>query len=275
MFESTVAEAVAGGLLAAGVRRVYGLPGEDHLRLLDAIERAGLTYVSARDETSATLMAATEAQATGVPGVVMVTLAPGLTNAVNGIAHAHLDGIPLLVISGQHNPDRAPLIIRQSLDNHALLHSVTKWTATASRRIHQVLARALDTAMAPRPGPVLLEIRDDVAAQAPTDSATDWPALQGGGRTVRLSRPVDGSTTGLEQIRSLLAGAARPSIVVGGCPTDAAALAALVGLAGRLRAPVFTSPSAMGALSVEQPWFDAVGEFGGRGTSGQACAAVG
>jgi acetolactate synthase I/II/III large subunit len=200
-------------------------------------------------------MAATEAQATGVPGVVMVTLAPGLTNAVNGIAHAHLDGIPLLVISGQHNPDRAPLIIRQSLDNHALLHSVTKWTATASRRIHQVLARALDTAMAPRPGPVLLEIRDDVAAQAPTDSATDWPALQGGGRTVRLSRPVDGSTTGLEQIRSLLAGAARPSIVVGGCPTDAAALAALVGLAGRLRAPVFTSPSAMGALSVEQPWF--------------------
>jgi len=48
-----------------------------------------------------------------------------------------------------------------------LVQSLTKWTTTASRRVRQVLARALDTALAPRPGPVLLELRDDVAAQAP------------------------------------------------------------------------------------------------------------
>jgi acetolactate synthase-1/2/3 large subunit len=256
MSEATVAWAVARALLAAGIRRVYGLPGEDHLRLLDALERAGLTYVAARDETSATIMAAAEGQATGLPGVVLVTSAPGLTNAINGIAHAHLDGIPLIVITGQHHPERAPLIIRQSLDNHALVQSLTKWSATASRRIHQVLARALDTALAPRPGPVLIELRDDVAAQAPTDVAADWPLLQSPGRMLRLARrTAAGSSTGLESVRSLLTQATRPTILVGGCPTDAAELVALVSLATSLRAPVFTSPSAMGALSVHYPWF--------------------
>jgi acetolactate synthase I/II/III large subunit len=256
MPESTVAQAFARALCAIGVRRVYGLPGEDHLRLLDAVERAGLVYVAARDETSAVIMAAAEAQASGLPGVVMVTIAPGLTNAINGIAHAHLDGIPLIVITGQHNPERAPLIIRQSLDNHALLQSVTKWTTSASRRIHQVLARALDTAMAPRPGPVLFELRDDVAGQAPTDTAADWPLLQSPGRTLRLARQAASRTAdGLDQVRSLLTAATRPSIVVGGCPTDAVALAALIGLAGCLRAPILTSPSALGAVSLDEPWF--------------------
>jgi acetolactate synthase-1/2/3 large subunit len=88
MTEATVADALAHALCEVGLRRVYGLPGEDHLRLLDAVERAGLSYVAARDETSATIMAAAEAQATGLPGVVIVTIAPGLTNAINGIAHA-------------------------------------------------------------------------------------------------------------------------------------------------------------------------------------------
>ncbi|MBV9577918.1 MAG: thiamine pyrophosphate-binding protein, partial [Chloroflexi bacterium] len=97
----TVATAFASALRAAGVRRVYGLPGEDHLRLLDALSAADLTYVAAREESAAVLMAATEAQATGLPGVVLVTLAPGITNAINGLAHAWLDHVPLLIVSGQ------------------------------------------------------------------------------------------------------------------------------------------------------------------------------
>src|SRR5262249_42154880 len=155
----TVAAAFASALRAAGVQRVYGLPGEDHLHLLDALGAAELTYVAAREETAALLMAATEAQATGLPGIALVTLAPGITNAMNGLAHAWLALVPLLVVSGQHGPERAPLIVRQGLDTHRLVASITKWTTTASPRIHQVLARALDTALAPPAGPVLLELR--------------------------------------------------------------------------------------------------------------------
>src|SRR5215831_17114611 len=151
---TTVAQSFARALQAAGIQRVYGLPGEDHLRLLDALPAEGLRYIGAREESAAALMAATEAQASGLPGVVLVTIAPGLTNAINAIAHAWLDHVPLLVVCGQHAPERAPLIVRQGIDNHELVAPLTRWTATASPRIHQILARALDTAMAPPRGPV-------------------------------------------------------------------------------------------------------------------------
>jgi thiamine pyrophosphate-dependent acetolactate synthase large subunit-like protein len=77
----TVATAFATALCAAGVQRVYGLPGEDHLRVLDALADAGLRYVPAREESAAVLMAATEAAATGAPGVALVTLASYLWSA--------------------------------------------------------------------------------------------------------------------------------------------------------------------------------------------------
>src|SRR5438045_5124239 len=144
-----VATAFAQVLREAQVRRVYGLPGEDHLRLLDALPEAGLAYVAARDEGAAAIMAATEAEATGKPGAVLVTLAPGITNAVNGIAHAAMDGVPLLVVTGQHAPERAPLVIRQSLDTRLLVSSLCKAPLTASARHHQVLSRAPATRMAP------------------------------------------------------------------------------------------------------------------------------
>ncbi len=246
--ERTVGQAFARSLRATGLQRVYGLPGEDHLRLLDALEAEGLSYVAARDECAAAMMAATEAQATGRPGVVLVTIAPGLTNAVNGVAHAHLDGIPLLVVTGQHAPERAPLIVRQSLDNHRLVDSLTKWSAVASGRIHQVLARALDTAMAPPAGPVLLELRDDVAEAVALDRLEDWPLLQSTAHALRHSYEQPFAP----EIVARIGTASRPAIVVGGgCPHKAR----IAGLGQGLRAPVFTSPSAIGMITKSEQWF--------------------
>ena len=252
---ATVASAFARALKAAGVRRVYGLPGEDHLRLLDALSSEGITYIGAREETAAALMAATEAQSSGVPGVVLVTIAPGLTNTINAIAHAWLDHVPLLVVCGQHAPERAPVIVRQGLDNHRLVDSITKWTTTASSRIHQVLARALETALAPPAGPVLFELRDDVAAAAPSDALQDWPLLQTRALIRRVGGPAQEEAIPPE-VRSLVAGAARPCVVVGGsCPTDAPTRKAIRALAETLQAPVFCSPSALGMLTLDDPWF--------------------
>ena len=251
----SVAAAFASVLRAAGVRRVYGLPGEDHLRLLDALDDAGLTYVAAREEGAAVLMAATEAQATGLPGVVVVTLAPGITNAINGLAHAWLDRVPLLVVTGQHNPERTPIIIRQGLDTHRLVEPVTKWTTTASPRIHQVLARALETALAPPAGPVLFELREDVASAAAIDSLDAWPLLQLGSHTRTLVAGADTLTLPAD-VEEQLSRAARPAMIVGGnCPADAPTRAALEHLGTTLHAPMFTSPSAMGILAAESEWF--------------------
>jgi acetolactate synthase-1/2/3 large subunit len=249
---ATVAHAFARTLRWAGVQRVYGLPGEDHLRLLDALPGEGLRYVGAREESAAALMAATEAQASGLPGVVLVTIAPGITNAVNAIAHAWLDHVPLLVVCGQHAPERAPLIVRQGLDNHRLVDSITKWTVTASARIHQVLARALEVALAPPAGPVLLELRDDVAAAAPLDRLEDWPLLQLS--AVGVQRV--GEVALAPEIQQLVSAAQTPIILVGGgCPTDAATRQALADASQRLRAPVFCSPSGLGTLGPDAAWF--------------------
>jgi acetolactate synthase-1/2/3 large subunit len=249
---ATVAQSFARALRTAGIQRVYGLPGEDHLRLLDALPTEGLRYIGAREESAAALMAATEAQASGLPGVVLVTIAPGLTNAINAIAHAWLDQVPLLVVCGQHAPERAPLIVRQGLDNHRLVDSITKWTVTASARIHQVLARALEVAMAPPAGPVLLELRDDVAAAAPLDQLVDWPLLQAQGRSVHPVGAVAMST----EIQQLVSSAVAPVVIVGGtCPTDGDTQQALADISQRLKAPVFCSPSALGTLGPDNEWF--------------------
>jgi acetolactate synthase I/II/III large subunit len=250
MAQTTVARAFARTLREAGLQRAYGLPGEDHLKLLDALEAEGLSYIGAREESAATIMAATEAQATGRPGVVLVTIAPGLTNAVNGIAHAYLDGIPLVVVTGQHGPERAPLIVRQLLDNHRLVDSLTKWSAVASGRIHQVLAKALDTAMAAPAGPVLLELREDVASAQPLDRAEDWPVLLANRRTVHCAGSREQPLPA--EVSARIGSATRPAIVVGGgCPRQVP----VAELARCLRAPAFTSPSAMGIINPEEPWF--------------------
>jgi acetolactate synthase I/II/III large subunit len=241
-----VAAALAGYLRAAGVERVYGVPGEDHLFLLDAIEAAGLRYVGARDESAACIMAAAESQATGLPGVAVVTIAPGLTNAINGLACAALDNLPLLLISGQHGPDRGPIIVRQGLDNHALVASLTRWHATVGRRIHQVLARALDTALAPPGGPVYLEVRDDVAQAEAADSASDWPLLVPG-----RSAPPPVSPAALDELRSWVRAARRPLVILGARARGERLAAAVASL----RLPVFTSPAAKGWCTFEHAWF--------------------
>ncbi len=247
-----VAHAVARYLKRAGVERVHGVPGEDHMRLLDAVEAEGLRYVAAREESAACIMATAEGQARGTPGVALVTLAPGLANAINGIANAWLDKLPLVVVCGQHAPERYPVIVRQGLDNHRLVQGITKWTVTASRRIHQVLAKALDTAMSAPRGPVFLELREDVAALSPKDNAADWPLLAGAEQCGDAGPRA--ASAAVEELRRALAAAKRPAIVVGGGRCSAADREAIQRLSEAIRCPVFTTPSAKGLIDPGHEW---------------------
>ena len=243
----TVAHAVVAALRAAGVRRVHGVPGEDHLRLLHAIDEGGLEYIAARDESAAGVMATAEAQFTGVPGVLLVTPAPGITNAINGIASAALDHVPLIVIVGQHAPERRPVIVRQNLDNHALLAPLVKWSATLGPRVHQVMAKVLDTALLGDPGPVLVELRDDVAKLAPLDTASEWPIHAPASAIVARAGVA-------APLREALASARRPVVLVGGRGRSAEVGAGVSAFVEAARAPVFTTPSAKGAVAHDSRW---------------------
>lgn len=245
-----IAAQMAKNLYELGIRRVYGLPGEDHMALLDAFAAAGLDYRTAFNESAAVLMAATEAQLTGLPGVAVLSLAPGVSNGVNGLLNTYLDEIPLILISGQHPADSLPFVVRQGFDIAALVTPMTKWRAkiTAGMNVPAVVGRAVDEAMSGRPGPVYLELPDGVATA--DAKATDADLDRG---VHRLRARWTGTPTATAEpatvtaIADRLRAARRPVLVTGGRkrrlrPATVAAFAATH------RVPVFTSSRQKGLL---------------------------
>jgi acetolactate synthase-1/2/3 large subunit len=155
------AGAIVAALARAGTRLVFGVPGGGpNLDVVGAAEAAGLRFVLAHGETAATIMAATSADLTGVPGAVVVTRGPGLASAVNGIAHAALDRLPVVVIADTVADTR---ISHQRIDQEALGRSVAKAAVTVSGP--RAAARAVATALAAPPGPVIATMDDSAANQ--------------------------------------------------------------------------------------------------------------
>src|SRR5262245_55722277 len=84
-----------------GVERIFGIPGEENLDLVEALRRSKIQLVLTRHEQAAAFMAATFGRLTGRPGVCLSTLGPGALNLVTGAAYAHLGAMPMLLITGQ------------------------------------------------------------------------------------------------------------------------------------------------------------------------------
>lgn len=254
----TVAQQLAAGIAALGIQRVYGLPGEDHMALLDAFTGAGLHYCAAFNESSAVLMATTDAQLTGLPGVVVLSLAPGVSNGVNGLANAYLEQVPLILISGQHPADRLPFTVRQGFDIEQMVTPFTRWRArvTADMDITSVFARAVDEAMCGRQGPVYLEVPDAVATSA--TSAADGVATAAAQLRRRWSErernsPALGSEAKGELLQRLGA-AERPVLVVGG-RTPRVAASTVDAFSRAFGAPVFTTSRQKGLLDFTAEYF--------------------
>ena len=160
-----VADTVARCLAAAGVRHAFGMPGGEVVTLVDALAEAGIRFVLARHETAAAIMAAGAAAVTGAPGLLVTTLGPGLANAVNGIADAAQERVPLLVISGVVERSIRARYTHQILDHAALLRPLVKASfEIEAEGAAAVVARAIALAMAPPCGPVHLDLSPAVAA---------------------------------------------------------------------------------------------------------------
>src|SRR5689334_4042043 len=101
------AELFVASLEAAGVKHIFGVPGEENLAFVEALRKSNIELITMRDEQSAVFMAATLGRLTGRAGVALSTLGPGATNLVTGVAYAQLGGMPLLVITGQSPSVRA------------------------------------------------------------------------------------------------------------------------------------------------------------------------
>jgi acetolactate synthase I/II/III large subunit len=149
-----------------GVDRVFGVPGEENLDLLESLRTSSIELVLTRHEQAAAFMAATHGRLTGRPGVCLATLGPGALNFSTGAAYAHLGAMPMILITGQKPVMSAKQARFQIVDIVASMKPLTKMTRqiVSAGAIPAMVRDAFRVAMEERPGPVHLELPEDVAA---------------------------------------------------------------------------------------------------------------
>ncbi len=211
------ATAIVTALAGAGTRVMFGVPGGGpNLDVVGAAAAAGLRFVLTHTENAAAIMAATSADLTGAPGAVLVTRGPGLASAVNGIAHAALDRLPLVVIADTVRAGEAGRVSHQRLDQGALGRSVAKAALTVGgdRQAGQAAARLVGQALAAPPGPVVA-LMDD-SAPASSAHTVDGPGPAPGAATPGQA-PRTGITPAadLAPLASALRTARRPVLLLG------------------------------------------------------------
>ena len=242
---ATVAEYFAAELQAAGVERVYGLPGGENVEILEALRRRGIDFILVKNESSACFMAATDARLRGKPGVALTTLGPGAANAAAGLAHAHLDRAPMLLITATTDPALLGRHTHQVLDLSAFFGPICKLSAELSAsNAQETIGRALSLAQAGRPGPVHLSLHNRIALQ--DVELRSEPVKTASAPQVDIDR---------EAVPALLSDKRRPLIVIGLGLEPSAPYAAIRDLAERLSAPVIDTPKSKGALTADHPLF--------------------
>ena len=231
------AEIVVQSLKDEGVEFVFGYPGGAALHIYDAFyKQEDVQHILVRHEQGATHAADGYARATGKPGVVLVTSGPGVTNAVTGIATAHMDSIPMVVLTGQVPTALIGDDAFQEVDTVGITRPCVKHNFLVSRveDLAQVIKKAFFIANTGRPGPVVVDIPKDITAQSteykyPTSVEMRSYAPVSRGHPKQISRAVD-----------LLLGADKPIIYTGGGIIQGGAADELTQLVRNLNFPALT-----------------------------------
>lgn len=249
---TSVAAAVAGGLQAAGIDTVFGLPGGENVHVMEALRRTGIRFVLSEHENAAAFMASAAAQLTRRPAACLTTLGPGAVNCTAGIAHAFLDRCPVLLITAQMASGLQPRHTHQLVDLHRLFAPITKATlAVAPAGAAETVREALRIASAGVPGPVHVQLANDVAGR----DAEPAPAAGDGGAVAAPPPQVVPQVVPADLARAAagLAAAERPVVVAGLGLEPEAPYRALRRFAERLGAPVLSTPKAKGAVPASHP----------------------
>ena len=170
---------LADQLAVQGIRRVFSVPGESFLALLDGLLETDIDNVVCRHEGGAAMMAEAHGKMTGRPGVAVVTRGPGAANASCGVHVASHDSTPMLLLVGQVPRNRRGREAFQEIDIPGFFRPIAKWTAEIEQadRIPEFLTRAFRTAMSGRPGPVVLSLPEDMLHErTPADDGALVPA---------------------------------------------------------------------------------------------------
>ena len=239
-----------------GVTQVFGYPGGAIMPVYDALYDGGLAHQLCRHEQGAAMAAVGYARASGQVGVCIATSGPGATNLVTGLAEALLDSVPLVAISGQVPCAAVGTDAFQEVDVLGMSLSCTKhsFMVTDPADLGRVIAEAFAIATEGRPGPVLIDLPKDVQlAAVPSQSPL-----------FAVEEPDPLNQAELTVARTLLAGAERPVLYVGGGVGMANAEQQLRDFAATTGMPAVTTLKGIGALDPDSPGY--LGMLGMHGT---------
>ena len=231
----TAARRLVDTLVMNGVDKVFCVPGESYLAVLDALAdvRDRIEVIVCRHEAGAANMAEAYGKLTGKPGVCMVTRGPGATHASIGVHTAHQDSTPMILFVGQIALTDRGRGAFQEVDYREVFGGLAKWATEieSPERTVEVVERAFATALQGRMGPVVVALPENILHD------------NGGPAPVR---PVVAARAALdpafvEQVKARLAQAERPMLILGGSGWTDAATDAISGWAERLGLPLALS----------------------------------
>jgi acetolactate synthase-1/2/3 large subunit len=238
------AQTIINGLLKHGHDLVFGYPGGAVIPLYDAMYGSKIRHILARHEQGAIHAADGWARITGRPGIVFATSGPGATNLVTGLANAHMDSVPLVVITGQVATTSIGADSFQEADIYGISIPITKhnYLVKSPADLPGVLAEAFYIANTGRPGPVLIDVPKDVQIQ---EVPRLWP------ETVSIpgydpDPPIDPAQ--IQALAEAVNVSQRPVIYVGGGAILSGAEGLVRELAEKTDAPVAVTLQAKGVL---------------------------
>ena len=247
------AQALIKSLEAEGVKYVFGVPGEENLAVLEAIRESSLEYIVTRHEQGAAFAAATIGRLTGNPAVCLTTLGPGATNLLTGLVEALNAGSPLVVFIGDAHRDHSGKNMTQETDQVSILKPACKELLRVEgiERIPEIVRRAFAVATSGRPGPVVINIPEDIAHGTFNfeDDAFEIDPIHKTAPALRCRPYADATVKAME----MLARAKRPLMLCGGGIHISRAQSAVTELAETCGIPVAHTLTGKGAVACTSP----------------------
>jgi len=245
--QKTAANLMVACLEAEGVEYIFGIPGEENIRLVDAIAGSKIRFILTRHEQGAAFMADVYGRLTGRAGVCTATLGPGAINLALGVADAQTDSSPLVAITAQVGLNRIYKESHQIVDVVSMYKPLTKWadTVLTPAATPEMVRKAFDVAQSERPGAAYLAIPEDVEAAPAFAEAKPLPE--------RPSHTAGADPAQVRTAAKLIRSAKRPIILAGHGAARAGAAKALTRFSEIAGIPVATTFMGKGVISDRHP----------------------